>query len=358
MISNSINIFVEELSQMEQHLIRLKSIDRLRNDIHNSEWDEPQKEQVCNVLTKNTNEKIFDYNANIISLYGYWEKFVESIIREYLEILKSYKTENDYKNKAVSKNYKDSLLYILVNKRKNFKLKDLNENEVIEALYKGIVLQKNDYIAEAFFQSGGNYNYAEIKDCFVRLGFKNFGNELQLYSSIFSYYQSNKMTLAQVKSTTPDLLFKKLDNLVVCRNEIAHGASDGSNLLDSDELLEYIHFMESLGNAINEYLNDDLYSIYYKINKGYTTKVKHYFAKNNASEMVNSDYLLDTKRIAICFKGESTYPHFSKLKIKSLWVDGTPYPEQYYLSLHDCIEKVTIVFDQTMKKGYEVKFLE
>ena len=355
MIANSIRIFREELNRLEKHLNRLKGIDAVRENIQNSTLVEQQKEHAAKVLTKGPDEKIFDYNANVISLYGYWEKFIESVIKEYLESLKSLHTSNDDKNTDISDRYKKSLLHLLGNIRSNHKLKHLKDRDLIDGLYKGCVLGKNEYIAEAFFQSGGNYNYSETKDCLLRLGLKEVDSEMKLYPSIVSYCISIGMTLNQVKSSSSDALYKKLDNLVVYRNEIAHGSSDGSNLLDSDELLEYVKFMEAMGNAVNDYLNDDLLKENFKITDGYLVKVRRYFPSIKSAEIKGTDYFLDKSKNVLCYTGENHYPHYCKLEIRSLWVNGSPYTERYYLSCNstDC---VTIVFNQEVKRGYTLKF--
>lgn len=357
MLTNSIRIFREELDRLEKHLSRLKGIDDVMQTIQNSTLVEHQKEHAAKVLEKSPDEKIFDYNANIISLYGYWEKFIESVIKEYLESLKSLHTSNDDKNTGISNRYKKSLLHLLGNKRSNHKLKHLKDSDLIDGLYKGCVLGKNEYIAEAFYQSGGNYNYSETKDCLLRLGLKDVDSEMKYYPSIVSYCISIGMSFNQVKSSSSEAIYKKLDNLVVYRNEIAHGSSDGSNLLDSDQLLQYVKFMEAIGCAVNDYLNDDLLKENFKVADGYLTKVRRYFPSINTAEIKDSDYYLDTSKIVLCYAGKKNYPHYQKLSIRSIWVNGSPYAERFYLSCNST-DSVTIVFDKLVKRGYLLKFVQ
>lgn len=102
MIGIALRTYVLQLGRLMNHLLIQQQFDSVNKEIQASNLAEDVKAHVNTVLQKNTDEKIFDYNSNIISLYGYWEQYVESVIKEYLKVLGNLKTENDERNETTS----------------------------------------------------------------------------------------------------------------------------------------------------------------------------------------------------------------------------------------------------------------
>lgn len=51
------------------------------------------------------------------------------------------------------------------------------------------------------------------------------------------------------------------------------------------------------------------------------------------------------------------YPHYQKLSIRSIWVNGSPYADRSYLSCNST-DSVAIVFVKLVKRGYSLKFVQ
>lgn len=354
----SLRVFLNELDKLNKHLDILDKTVVINELIQNSIIDEITKNQINSVLYKDVDEKIFDYNSNIISLYGYWEKFIESVIKEYLHALKNLNTSQDEKNKRISSKYSESILPLfgkLV--RKRYKFSHLTEIDLIDSLHKGCVMQMNDYIPEAFYQSGGNYNYSETLDCLTRLGFFNFGSVLCKYNVLRDYFISEGKTEESINTTEPSLLYSKLNNLVFFRNEIAHGSFNGNNIIDANEIRDYIKFMRAFSHAIFDFMNDDILLEKWKRHKGAEIEVRQYFCKHNVVELRKGIFYIDQANYVLCFRGNAVYPRYVRTKIKSMNVNDTPYHDQYYLS-YDATEKVTLVMDYKMRRGDLLKFEE
>jgi len=61
----------------------------LRNAFGKKEISKEENEHLNEILANQTDEKLYRYTANVISLYGGLESFVESIVDEYLKGLAS-----------------------------------------------------------------------------------------------------------------------------------------------------------------------------------------------------------------------------------------------------------------------------
>lgn len=79
MIRHSLQKFIAQLDKLLNHLHILENLDSVNEEIQASNLVADIKKHAISVLRKNTDEKIFDYNANIISLYGYWEQYIPQI---------------------------------------------------------------------------------------------------------------------------------------------------------------------------------------------------------------------------------------------------------------------------------------
>lgn len=358
MIRHALQIFHSQLDKLLNHLHILEDLDFVCEEILASFLSDDVKSHAASVLRKNTDEKIFDYNANIISLYGYWEQYIESVIKEYLAELRGLNSSNDIKNQTIGTRYRNSIIDLFRKINGNSpKFKHLTDISLINAMYIGCSQKQNDYIPEAFFQSGGNYNYLETSDCLKRLGLNSIDNELKFYPSLKTYFMSQGLSNDIIKSTSPTTLYSKLDNIVSYRNEIAHGGSNGSNLLSIEEIKEYIVFIKSFASSITECLNDDILSVKWSLRKCNPIKVKHFYDRLHVSELSNGIFYIDKNKDVFCYKGTKSIPHYLFVKITDLRINDIVIDSSEYLSL-DSNDKVTIMFNEDVKNGCLLKFEE
>lgn len=68
MIRYSLQKFIGQLDKLLNHLYILENLDSVSEEIQASNLVADIKNHAISVLRKNIDEKIFDYNANIISL--------------------------------------------------------------------------------------------------------------------------------------------------------------------------------------------------------------------------------------------------------------------------------------------------
>lgn len=212
-----------------------------------SKEDKKKFKEVCE---NKTDEKIYYYTANIISLYGGLESYIEGVVDEYIKsitlLFPSYKKMieitgiRDCMQKGVS----------LLNHAEERKFKNLSKNDVLIGLYKSVI--KDDsraLLSEAFVDfGGGNYKHETIMNCLVRMGLKDIKSELKRFDPLRDYIDKKGLD-------SSSNLFTKIDDLVERRNELAHGA-DNLELIDTESFLEYITFLSTYVETINNYLDN------------------------------------------------------------------------------------------------------
>ena len=358
MINLSLKVFKGQLDVLLNHLQILEDSEILYDEIQDGNLAETIKNHALSVLRKNTDEKIIDYNANIISLYGYWEQYIEAVIKEYLAELRGLNAVNDMKNQTVVTKYRESIIDLFKKINGNSpKFNHLIYIALVNAMYIGCSQKKNDYIPEAFFQSGGNYNYKETSDCLKRLGLKSIDDELKLYPALKTYFIEQGQSEEVIKSTSPGTLYSKLNNMVSFRNEIAHGASNGSNLLSIEDIREYVEFMKSFASSITECLNDDILAVKWNLKNCNPIKVKHFYDNLHVSELSKGTYFTDMDKDVFCYRGEKNIPHYAFVRISEMHINRVSSDGSVYLSL-DSPDEVTLKFDEDVKKDYQLKFDE
>ncbi len=251
------------------------------------------------------NERIFNFRSNIISLYGSFEQFIESSIKEYfgelLNICHSF-SELDI---SIRNGYLDRWKSLHGKLHYN-KFQSLTPIFMVDSLYKSLVENKNEIIAESFLQNGGNYRNEEIKKSFATLGLTNYSETLRNYEPLVSYFNENGF----------DNYFK-IDEIVERRNEIAHG-SNSDNLLNEEIVLDYVEFVEIYAESLTSYLEDQLLAHKWNIIKAYRTiKPINFYSKISVVEFQEKDIILKAGMDILVKKPNGNFPRYVCGKLPS-----------------------------------------
>lgn len=244
--------FKERIVFINKQLHSQSLAKELRKVLVGKELGEEERDWLNNILANITDEKVYQYTASIISLYGGLESFVEAISEEYLKgissLFPSYETMKDMVGLP---DYMSNGLELL-NHAEVRKFKDLPKKSVLVGLYKAIVNDDSSALhSEAFIDfSGGNYRHKTIMDCFRHLGAKDVEGKLKDFDPLCNY-----ITLMGIDPSSN--LFTKVDDLVERRNELAHG-TDTLELMDSEPFSEYLTFLSIYAETINNYLDNEL----------------------------------------------------------------------------------------------------
>lgn len=225
--------FEIEIDELRKHLDYVKNISAEINSLS------PLFSYV-NSLTK----KKFNYNSLIISLYGIVENYSEKFIVSYLENMSSVISEYpNLKESIRNKNiYNSASLTLKVIDKKFLKYNHLKEIDLITNLNSCLTNLPNYSLNyESFTMLSGNMKHSKMCDLFKQI-------DLDLNAAFIKHTEFN---LSRSENQ-----FKKLDELVDMRNEVAHG--NVNTLLNPNQIEEYVDFIEKYLKNLHKILVIDL----------------------------------------------------------------------------------------------------
>lgn len=195
-------------------------------------------------------KRVYNYNSLIISLYGYFEKFIENVLEEYVDNIN--RVYVGYKNlpDIISKNH-FRLSIALLDKVLSPKYSgSLNKEKVIQNLHQCININENYQLnKEAFSQHTANFRLQVIDETFARLGIESISNQIRKNVQ-FTKYLKRKYELAEINEFGNDEIHTIMNDLAERRNDVAHGVP--SEILNNQIILEYIEYFKFLSIALFE----------------------------------------------------------------------------------------------------------
>ncbi len=257
----SLDSFKKEVNQIREYLKHIQYV----NDVVGYSILEEDNEQIKVLLHRlkehdrsfRTDQRVFEYKAAIISLYGLLEKYVETWIKEYFDSLSSLIYEYNKIDEKIRNNHFELSLKLIntIITRESVKYQHLTKEEVLRKLNNCIFHPNVNYQinTEAFVISSGNLKHNKIVDLFKLLN-------LDLNSELIKNDSLNKeigLVSNQIANTEKDILYNKINDLVERRNQIAHG-SETLDILGLSGLEPYIQFLEVYCQAIFETLVENI----------------------------------------------------------------------------------------------------
>lgn len=319
MLYSAIGEFRSSIYKLKQHLICIDNERKILNYLLQKEMPENISEYIKQIKTSISDERIYNYNANVISLYGYLERYIENVIKEYISCLSQI--EKDFKKlpDQIQKSYFD-MIKSFHGKLSYPKYNRFKEIDLVNSLYNSISINNVSIIAEVFYKNGGNYRYDVIKDCINGLGLTDF-NLLFKYPDLKNYYNRQ---INDIENTEASILFRLLNDLVDRRNDIAHGENP-NDILSTDIFNDYIYFIESVVNSINMYLEDALLNILWEKNNNIEFKPYRCFDKLQVIAVNTQGLTFVNGGELICASPHGSFPKYIKTYIKSIEVDRKRY---------------------------------
>lgn len=252
----SLERFKAEVNQIREYLKHIQYV----NDVLGYAVLEENNQEIkalLNTLKEHdrsfrTDQRVFEYKAAIISLYGLLEQYVENWIKEYLDSLSRLVPQYNQIDEKIRNNHFElslKLIDILIS-REFAKYQHLKKEEVLRKLNNCMFTPINYQInTEAFVLSSGNLKHNKIVDLFKLLN-------VDLNSELIKSESLNKeigLQSNQISNTDKDILYNKINDLVERRNQIAHG-SEILDILGISGLEPYIQFLEVYCQTIFETL--------------------------------------------------------------------------------------------------------
>lgn len=304
MIETPINILREELGKIVTHINDVKTQASIISAAANAGLNDAKV-----LLTHKTDEKKFLYNAVIISAYGAFERYIESLLDEYIEKQGKLLIKFSLLNSKIQNNYVDN--WKLLHKNLQYKkYAALNEKDLVTNLYDVICRGKGCVKPECYYKPNGNYNSKTILEVFQSIGIDN--------ANIKEYC---KIPEEDVLTLSYETIVNNVDEIIERRHVIAHTTGKIDDILDGDILLLYISYLKLYAEALSDCLNDRLIDIFWLGMKDKRSIIQADNSMNSAQVLVFKNVhgvqFTKNQRVTICMP-KGTYPRYKIVKIEEI----------------------------------------
>jgi len=267
-MEDTLQSFQEGLSDLRDYIQGTELTSRLISFVADKKFSvaESLLLEYQNHFSKTEQEKRrhFHYTTIIVSLYGFLEQFVESMIESYLEQLNMITPMYAGLPEDITKNYIDLSVEFMKHteepKYKGLVTKEQLISDLHSCISDSAGYQVNPY---PFVYHTGNFRMDVIANSFASVGVRNMSGRA-IKCPVFTRYLK-KNDPESVDHTEPKLALSYLDDLVRRRNEVAHGEVPDEHL-NNDILLDYIRLLEVYGKALYEVVYSEVLKYEVKYN--------------------------------------------------------------------------------------------
>lgn len=254
MISSALDIFSLRVEHLRKYINDAQSLEAALSDNLRGGGDNGDLLRTT-ILYQRTFSDLH-YAAKIMSLYGFLERYVEDVIIEYVDCLQKHLTK--FSHCKIPKY--DELIYQTGSKLgTHHKFDSLNSVALIDSLHRSIKEETVSLIPDVFYSTSGNYSIKNIDECFKRLGLDQFTKMLCRWEPLSSFLKT-KYPDGRFEKEKIDVIFYDIDDIILRRNDIAHGKEITDRLSDA-LVLERIDFLERFVKAINNQLDNHMLSL-------------------------------------------------------------------------------------------------
>lgn len=261
---------------------------------------EQLKTQLCeiscfidSISSSEISRSTVSYNAVVISLYGCYENYVNSLVEELVRQI----SDNSCNYEEIPTDMKISNIHLssdYLNSKQRYKNFNLKDEDVINNIYSGKMTNK------LLLKHGGNLSIAVLSDYLKSLGIKNVAQSIKNSDDFYRYYSELKMISIEDAKTylnkiDIDTAFIILGDIILQRNAIAHSWKSDDKVdyaIIKEEWIKFIQvFCKCLHNIVvlfySEWLvkHNKLYSpkkfqIYSSSVVGFFDVIPHYTDHN------------------------------------------------------------------------------
>ena len=241
--------FEKDIINIKEYIEHIRLVNNVAKDNYQSD-DESLKKFIEHLYKFSTEKRLFEYKAIIISLYGVLEKYVNIWIKEHIDTLSDLVLDyQQIPTKLINAHFDLSIKLIsLVSQNRFAKYEHLRKEEILKKLNSCIFEPLSyDLNSDAFSPTSGNLKHSLIVESFKPLDI-NLTLKLKYNDNFFSYL---KTKFGENIHSKGDELFQIINDLVIRRNDIAHGTDIDDITSDFED---YIEFLRYYGEAIFETL--------------------------------------------------------------------------------------------------------
>lgn len=250
--------YLNGLHDLEYHTNRIELVSNLLGLQINPQSTHPIEKQILAIQSQSIsiiNQKQFNYSSIVISLYGYFENFVEDLIRYYLTELNSCAPSFSALHENIIRFHVD-LSFNLIQKLGSNRYSSITLEDIISNLHSCSSGATNYLVnQEAFTLHEANLRPNMINEIFNRVGMENIFRRAVRETTLLKYLLTevaganyNQVASEDEQRLAESSAKEYVTDLAERRNEISHGVP--ANLLGQSELIKYIAFFKELGKSL------------------------------------------------------------------------------------------------------------
>lgn len=288
-------------------------------------------------------KKVFEYNSYIISLYGFFERFIENLLENYLENLLRLTSNFQNLPQEIRNNYISTHSEFL--KLTSYpKYSHINEKDVIFVMNSALNEQRPKIFIPAYIHHTANFRHASINEYFLKVGVGNVNGNIKNYEPLQSWLRYSFSDYEHLKN---EILFSIIDELALKRNEVAHGA-ELTSLISNEMILDYVAFIEIYCKSLYELLLNDYNKLLFSSSLNLITPI---LRPNNfviCCELENRE--LNSESIFIIKKPEGNFPQYERRFVTSIEISREKHEA---ISISEKTQ-LGIQFDKIVKDNYQI----
>jgi len=287
---------------------------------------------------------VYDRCAVVTRLYAIYERFVEDLIAEWLELLPDIVTKYSDLEKSIKDTHQIGVGRLLLDLKKK-RFEHLSINEVIQGLFDGVTGQeKYKLIPDAFLLHEQNLRREVLEKLFADAGISNAWDWVNKHRTV-------KQFIEEVRGSQ-NTAEGELNELITYRNDAAHGAIV-DDILGTKELLELGDFVETLCQSLAELVTFQVISRQTAIGKAKEIgQVTEWFKKSRAGVAKVKKINLSVDKKVFLVNEASSYCRLAT--IESIMINDIS-KEQVVIT-HE--QEVGLKFDIDAKKGLSLYVVE
>ncbi|MUL38429.1 MAE_28990/MAE_18760 family HEPN-like nuclease [Gloeocapsopsis dulcis] len=189
--------------------------------------------------------RVYDHCSVVTRLYAIYERFVEDLIKDWLNLLPGLFTRYSDLDERIRNTHLMGVGRLLVELNKN-RYEHLSPEEVVRGLFLGVKGEDEyDLLSDAFLFHERNLRKETLEKLFADAGLSNMWTWVDKHQAVRNFVQEIRGN----QNTTEG----ELNELISYRNDAAHGARI-DDVLGDKALLELCDFIESLCQALSEFV--------------------------------------------------------------------------------------------------------
>jgi len=230
--------------------------------------EEQEKQLLSRIAAARTDRKRYVYSVAIISLYGFFERLVDTLIEAFIDVLTNSVNSYQMMPDAIKKNHIPMSLELAqaIAKEKERYRTGITQETVITNLHSCLSGALGFRVnGPAFVVHRGNITLQKVTNFLSSVGIENHFRRVTMaceMQNIFHQNEPERDISSVVDQELPSLL-EPIDDLVERRNQVSHGMID--DIESTDLLKERCSFVNAYGGALYDVMLQE--SLKYQVSR-------------------------------------------------------------------------------------------